>query len=157
MTTPFTRAEAPFDPASNAETGKFVKSLIGYSENIARVGLHLPIFETEAEAAVRWVLPGGTPYRDNGEPTGAPPSFEVAQVNHYALRPADSHLVKRDRGRTNHSHHVLGGEYRDKFDRNETENMTIRRHDARASGILAKRKAHPRTTDLVPHVGAEAV
>lgn len=181
VTAQFTRAEAPFDPASNAETGKFVKSLFRYSENIARVGLHVPIFETEADAGVRWVLPGGTPYRENGEPTGAPPYFEVAQVNHYALRSAESYLVKRDRGRANHSHHVLGVEYWDKFDRNETEDTTIRRYDARVADILAELKSDPRlarlhrravawhrakademradqrTTDLVRHIGAEAV
>lgn len=179
VTHQFTRAEAPFDAQTNAEAGKFVKSLFRQSEGIARVGLHVPIYDSAAEAGVRWVLPGGAPYRENGEATGAAPAFDVAQVNHYALRSAESYLVKRDRGRANHSHHVLGADYWDRFDRNEVEDMSIRRYDVRVEEILSDLKADPRlarlhrlavtwhrakademradprTADLVRHIGAE--
>jgi len=148
VTAQFTRAEPAFDPETHPDTGKFVKSLFRPSDGIARVGLHVPIFDTAAEAVTSWVLPGGTPYRVNGETTGAAPVFDVAQVNHYALRSAESYLVKRDRGRANHSHHVLGVEYWDKFDRNEVEDTSIRRYDARVAEILTELRADPRLARL---------
>ncbi len=148
VTRQFTRAEPPFDAEANPDTGKFVKSLFRQSDRIARVGLHFPIFESAAEEEIRWVLPGGTPYKAGGDLLDAAPVFDGAQVNHYALRSADSYLVKRDRGRANHSHHVLGADYWDKFDRNEVEDHSIRRYDDRVAEILGEMKEDPRLARL---------
>ena len=43
--------------------------------------------------------------------TNNPAAFDVAQVNHYALRSVDSFLIKRDRGRANHMSHTIGEKY----------------------------------------------
>ncbi|MDJ1006843.1 MAG: glycosyltransferase family 2 protein [Paracoccaceae bacterium] len=129
VTRQFTRAEAPFDAEARPLTGKFVKSLYRNSDRIGRMGLHAPIPQDHAVADFKWVLPGGADYVVNGQRTDTPPVFDVAQVNHYALRSLDSYLVKRDRGRANHSHHVLGLEYWQRFNLGDEEDLTVRRYD----------------------------
>jgi hypothetical protein len=129
VTRQFTMAEPP--PAIRLEAGKFVKSLFtnAVRDKIRRIGLHAPVPQPEHAASLYTVLPGGVPYIRDGKRTVNQPSFDVAQVNHYALRSVDSYLVKRARGRANHMTHVLGLDYWHKFNHNDMEDTSIRRYD----------------------------
>jgi hypothetical protein len=74
-----------------------------------RLGVHRPVKIDEAdEGAVRWVNGSGRvmPRRliRTGWRTVQPIfGYRLATLNHYALRSAESYLVKRDRGRINHT------------------------------------------------------
>jgi len=74
-----------------------------------RLGVHRPVKMDEAdEGAVRWVNGSGRvmPRRliKTGWRTVQPIfGYRLATLNHYALRSAESYLVKRDRGRINHT------------------------------------------------------
>jgi hypothetical protein len=134
VTKQFTRAE--HTPDKRGKAGKFKKSLFTGLDRFKRVGLHAPIPSEEWAEKITTVLPGGTPFIVGGEQTGARPSFEIAQVNHYALRAADTFLVKRARGRANHMSHVLGMDYWQRFDLNDVEDTSIRRYDREVSRWL---------------------
>lgn len=127
VTEQFTMAE--HSPDRRGKAGKFKKSLFTGLDRFKRVGLHAPIPAEDWETKIKTVLPGGEPFVVEGELTGARPSFEIAQVNHYALRAADTFLVKRARGRANHMSHVLGIDYWKRFDLNHVEDTSIRRYD----------------------------
>jgi hypothetical protein len=82
-----------------------------------RLGVHRPgALEDGAEDAVRWVNGSGRvmPRRliEKGWRTVQPIfGYRLATLNHYALRSAESYLVKRDRGRVNHTHEDQGVYY----------------------------------------------
>ena len=125
-----------------------VKSLYTNQHKFLRMGLHAPVSREEHIATVRRVLPGGLDYVVNGRRTDNPPLFTHAQVNHYALRSMDSFLVKRARGRANHSHHVLGKEYWDKFNLNDETDGSIARYSEQTSEWLERFKRDPQLADL---------
>jgi glycosyl transferase family 2 len=130
----FNLAEAGFD--KNPEAGKFVKTLFTNPKQYKRVGLHMPVPHPEHGFPPHCMLPGGKLYLRKGRRTKNPPVFQYAQVNHYALRSAESFLIKRARGRANHSSHVLGTPYWERFNLNEVEDNSIRRYDISAGAWL---------------------
>jgi hypothetical protein len=120
-----------------------VKSLYTNQHKFQRMGLHAPVSLEEHLGDTKRVLPGGADYVVNGERTQNPPVFTHAQVNHYALRSMESFLIKRARGRANHSHHVLGLEYWDKFNLNDEADTSITRYAEKSSALAAELKADP--------------
>ncbi len=122
----------------NPEAGKFVKTLFKSPKTFKRIGLHMPVPHPEQGYPPHCMLPGGKLYLRNGKRTRNLPVFDCAQVNHYALRSAESFLIKRARGRANHSSHVLGTPYWDKFNLNDVEDNSIRRYDITAGAWLEK-------------------
>ncbi|WP_306152460.1 glycosyltransferase family 2 protein [Roseovarius sp. MMSF_3281] len=148
VTQQFRMAELPWDAEERPNTGKFVKSLYTNQHKFQRMGLHAPVTLKEHIETTKRVLPGGKDYVINGERTEHPPVFTEAQVNHYALRSMDSYLVKRARGRANHSHHVLGLDYWHKFNLNGEEDTTIDRYQSASAKLAAELKADPVLADL---------
>ena len=148
VTQQFSNAELPFDVTQNPLTGKFVKSLYTNKQKFKRMGLHAPVPLPESVNELSCVLPGGTKYLVNGERTEHPPVFKYAQVNHYALRSRESFLIKRARGRANHSHHVLGLEYWQRFNLNDEKDTSINRYYGEVSAYLAELKSDPVLSDL---------
>lgn len=146
VTRQFTLAEHP--RPKNPEAGKFSKSLFTGQERFKRFGLHQPIAHQQHDHAILTVKPGGEPLVRQGRRTGAEPSFEVAQVNHYALRSADAFLVKRARGRANHMSHVLGFDYWQRFDLNHVTETSIRRYEAAVADWLAELHSDAELHDL---------
>lgn len=82
-----------------------------------KLGVHRPAkMEEGAEGKVRWVNGSGRvmPKRliERGWRTVQPIfGYRLATLNHYALRSAESYLVKRDRGRINHTDQDQGVYY----------------------------------------------
>jgi hypothetical protein len=148
VTQQFTKGEFEWDAEKRPETGKWVKSLYTNQHKFQRMGLHAPISQEEHVADTRRVLPGGIEYIINGQRTNNPPLFTHAQVNHYALRSMDSFLVKRARGRANHSHHVLGMEYWERFNLNDEEDTSIDRYKTKAGKLAKELKSDPVLKDL---------
>ena len=137
VTEQFRMGEFKWDAKLRPNTGKFVKSLYTNQHKFKRMGLHAPIALDEQVSKNKWVLPGGADYNVNGQRTNNPPLFTHAQVNHYALRSFDSYLVKRARGRANHSHHILGLDYWQRFNLDQEDDKTIDRY-AKESRALAQ-------------------
>lgn len=148
VTQQFTKGEFEWDAEVRPNTGKFVKSLYTNQHKFQRMGLHAPVSREEYVEKTRRVLPGGMDYIVNGHRTENPPLFTNAQVNHYALRSMESFLIKRARGRANHSHHVLGKEYWDKFNLNDESDTSISRYDEQSSEWLEQLKRDPELADL---------
>lgn len=144
----FIKAELEWDATDRPETGKFIKSLYTNQHKFQRMGLHAPVSLDDHIADTRRVLPGGAEYIINGQRTDNPPLFTHAQVNHYALRSMDSFLVKRARGRANHSHHVLGMEYWDRFNLNDETDTSIDRYKTKSAKLAKELKSDPVLKDL---------
>lgn len=148
VTQQFRMAELEWDADARPETGKWVKSLYTNQHKFQRMGLHAPVSLDEHVSDTRRVLPGGADYIINGARTDNPPLFTHAQVNHYALRSMDSFLVKRARGRANHSHHVLGLEYWERFNLNDEKDTSIDRYKTKAGKLSKELKSDPVLKDL---------
>jgi hypothetical protein len=148
VTQQFTKGEYEWDAEARPNTGKFVKSLYTNQHKFQRMGLHAPVSRDEHVENTRRVLPGGIDYVVNGRRTDNPPLFTHAQVNHYALRSMESFLIKRARGRANHSHHVLGKEYWDKFNLNDETDTSISRYHEQTAEWLERFKRDPELADL---------
>jgi len=148
VTDQFRMAELEWDAKDRPETGKFVKSLYTNQHKFQRMGLHAPVSLDEHLADTKRVLPGGADYIIDGNRTENPPLFTHAQVNHYALRSMDSFLVKRARGRANHSHHVLGLEYWERFNLNDEKDISIDRYQSAAGKLAEELKSDPVLSDL---------
>ncbi|PCJ08788.1 MAG: glycosyl transferase family 2 [Rhodobacteraceae bacterium] len=148
VTQQFHKGELGWDADLRPETGKFVKSLYTNQHKFQRMGLHAPVSLDEHIAETKRVLPGGEDYVVNGVRTQNPPLFDVAQVNHYALRSMESFLIKRARGRANHSHHVLGMEYWDKFNLNGVADTSIDHYGPQVEQLTDELKRDPILSEL---------
>ncbi|MCX7560665.1 glycosyltransferase family 2 protein [Sulfitobacter sp. F26204] len=148
VTEQFTMGEYEWDEKERPTTGKFVKSIYTNQYKFQRMGLHSPVSLDEHVSDTKRVLPGGADYVRDGVRTENPPLFTHAQLNHYALRSMDSFLVKRARGRANHSHHVLGKKYWEKFNLNDEVDTSISRYAAASGKLAAELKSDPILADL---------
>lgn len=119
----------------------FAKSLIRSPGRVGRIGVHAPL-PPDGAPPYRREAPGGRPVRA-GQPMMVRARYDVAQVNHYALRSAESFLVKRDRGRVNHVGQDMGLDYWRRFDLTEVECRAIRRYEAAVLELRAALAADP--------------
>lgn len=138
----FTDAE-PENPTGR-NTRRFVKSLFRPDKRLAKLGLHAPDYKEEAAAEINWgspfamAAPGNEPRR----PAGAY-GYEVAQVNHYAVRSVDAYLLKRDRGRANHVRETLSTDYWFRWNQGGTQDTSILRHLPAVQDRLKELRADP--------------
>ena len=141
VTQQFTTGEFEWDADERPTTGKFVKSIYTNQEKFQCMGLHSPVSLEEHIPTTKRVLPGGADYVVDGVRTENPPLFTHAQVNHYALRSMESFLIKRARGRANHSSHVLGMDYWNKFNLNDEKDTSIDRYKAANRKLVKELKS----------------
>ena len=135
ITRQFTRARRQGAPG--AEGFVYGKSLFRGDLDYGRIGIHLPVPRDGAPDFKR-EEPGGTPWRPQHHPMFVAADYTEAQVNHYALRSAESFLVKRDRGRVNHVGQDMGLDYWDRFNIQEETCTAIRRYDGAVEEWLAR-------------------
>ncbi|NEX45357.1 glycosyltransferase family 2 protein [Pseudotabrizicola algicola] len=133
VTSQFLRAEA-----SGGQGFAYAKSLFRGLENVGRVGIHAPVARADLGRDLRREEPGGRPWRPQPHPMFVAADHSVAQVNHYALRSAESFLVKRDRGRVNHVGQEMGLEYWHRFNLAQTPCEAIRRYDAAVADWIVR-------------------
>lgn len=130
----FTDAEQSYE---NGGAGRrFFKSLVRNREGYKRLGIHGPRPLPETEGEIVWTGPGDT-HRSTqsfGNHLSPPFGSEIAQINHYAVRSAQSYLVKKSRGRANHMGHSLDTGYWDRWNRGGAEDASILRY---ADGVTA--------------------
>lgn len=95
------------------------KSMVHKSAPYTKIGVHRPlkIDDEENVSKVRWVNGSGRVMPEmlltnNGwRSTKRSVGYRLATLNHYVLRSAESFLVKRDRGRINHTEQDQGIDY----------------------------------------------
>ncbi|WP_233270384.1 glycosyltransferase family 2 protein [Chachezhania sediminis] len=99
-----------------------------------KLGVHRPKgLNPELAAQVRWVNGSGKPmpkselrnaWRSSLQTVG----YDLVTLNHYALRSAESFLVKRDRGRVNHVARDQGLHYWFRMNNNAEQDLSIQRN-----------------------------
>jgi hypothetical protein len=121
----------------------YAKSLFRGLGHMHRIGIHGPVARADLGRTLRREMPGGVAMPEGVHQLAALRDYGVAQVNHYALRSRDSFLVKRDRGRVNHSNEVMGTEYWDRFNVQDQPCTAIARYDTAVEHWMAELMADP--------------
>lgn len=136
VTMQFSRAAAPA-PAGTVQA-TYPKSVFTGLGNVHRIGIHAPVERADLGRGLRIELPGRVPRLALPHRLLIQADWRHAQVNHYALRALDSFLVKRDRGRVNHSNDIMDLDYWRRFDVAEVPCTAIRRYDAAVADWRAR-------------------
>lgn len=139
--------------AEDMRQGIYAKSLFRGLENVQRIGIHAPIPRAELGRPLRREMAGGIGLSPEINGMLAARDYRLAQVNHYALRSRDSFLVKRDRGRVNHTGQSMEIDYWDRFDVADVECNAIRRYD----DAVAKWRVQLLGDDALSALHAQAV
>jgi len=98
-----------------------------------KLGVHRPKgLNPQLWDKIRWVNGSGTPlppsmFRNAWRSTKTTYGYDVVSLNHYAVRSAESFLVKRDRGRVNHVARDQGLGYWFRMNNNAEVEQTIQR------------------------------
>jgi hypothetical protein len=98
-----------------------------------KLGVHRPKgLNPQLWSHINWVNGSGQPlpkdmYRNAWRSTTDTIGYDLVQLNHYAVRSAESFLVKRDRGRVNHVDRDQGMAYWFRMNNNTEEDTSIQR------------------------------
>ncbi|MEM6635338.1 MAG: glycosyltransferase family 2 protein [Pseudomonadota bacterium] len=98
-----------------------------------KLGVHRPKgLNTQHLSHLNWVNGSGKPmpktmFRNAWRSTPESIGYDLVALNHYAVRSAESFLVKRDRGRVNHVDRDQGLNYWFRMNNNETRDTLIKR------------------------------
>lgn len=96
-----------------------------------KLGVHRPKgLQPSLWEEINWVNGSGrkiprSMYRNAWRSTTGTVGYDLVQLNHYAVRSAESFLVKRDRGRVNHTDRDQGLSYWFRMNNNATEDTSI--------------------------------
>lgn len=114
-----------------------------------KLGVHRPKgLRPQLMPELRWVNGSGVPmpqqdYRNAWRSTKDTYGYDLVTLNHYALRSAESFLVKRDRGRVNHVDRDQGLTYWFRMNHNTQEDRSILRRLDATRDELSKLMADP--------------
>jgi hypothetical protein len=136
ITQQFTHARRALPPLR--VTPAYPKSMFRGLENVHRIGIHAPVPREELGRELVAELPGGQPMVRQHHKIFVQADYRFAQVNHYTLRSRDSFLVKRERGRVNHTLQGMDMEYWNRFDVAQERCDAIRRYDDAVGGWMAR-------------------
>ncbi len=130
VTERFTRAARIRAPLPFMALG--FKTLFRNAGLIAKLGVHRPKLAAGAAERLHWVNGSGrampADYIEGGwKSSSRALGYELATLNHYAVRDCESFLVKRDRGRTNHDSQDQGLGYWVRMNHNAETDTRIRR------------------------------
>ncbi len=109
------------------------KTLFRNIEIYKKLGVHRPKgLKPDLWDQVRWLNGSGKPmpkemFRNGWRSTLETYGYDWVQLNHYAVRSAESFLVKRDRGRVNHVDRDQGLNYWFRMNHNGDEDRSIQR------------------------------
>lgn len=98
-----------------------------------KMGVHRPKgLKPQLWEDIRWVNGSGKPlprdmFRNAWRSTASTVGYDLVQLNHYAVRSAESFLVKRDRGRVNHVDRDQGLAYWFRMNHNAVQETSIQR------------------------------
>ncbi|MDD9977779.1 MAG: glycosyltransferase family 2 protein [Boseongicola sp.] len=131
VTDQFTECAHEFTPRPHQAWG--FKTLYRNTGLFRRLGVHRPKgMVTHRVPDINWVDGSGRPmpqglWRSGWRMTRTCWGYDLAGVNHYAVRSAESFLVKRERGRVNHVRRDQGLAYWFRMNHNGSEDTSIQR------------------------------
>ncbi len=114
-----------------------------------KLGVHRPKgLNPQLWEVINWVNGSGAPlpremYRNGWRSTTETYGYDLVQLNHYAVRSAESFLVKRDRGRVNHVDRDQGLAYWFRMNNNADEDHSIQRRLPMMQAELTRLLADP--------------
>ncbi len=120
----------------------------------AKISCHRPNKLAQgSEAQVKWVNGSGHDMTSEALKNGWRSSkksigYDLIQLNHYALRSAESFLIKRQRGRALHVDRSIGINYWIRMDWSVHRDITIKRNIPRLRAEYDRLKADPVLADL---------
>jgi hypothetical protein len=147
VTRQFTRC-APLEARKPHQAWGF-KTLFRHQGLFRKLGVHRPKgLVPQLKDHIRWVNGSGQPmpetvYRNAWRSTSRTVGYDLVTLNHYAVRSAESFLVKRDRGRVNHVDRDQGLIYWFRMNNNTDSDDSIRRHLPAMEAELARLKSDP--------------
>ena len=109
------------------------KTLFANTGIFKKLGVHRPKgLNPQLWEQINWVNGSGGPlprdmYRNGWRSTTDTYGYDLVQLNHYAVRSAESFLVKRDRGRVNHVDRDQGLSYWFRMNHNVEQDVSIQR------------------------------
>ena len=109
------------------------KTLFRNNKLFRKLGVHRPKgLQPQLVDKIRWVNGSGKPlpqsmYRNAWRSTATSYGYDLVTLNHYAVRSAESFLVKRDRGRVNHVDRDQGMNYWFRMNNNAESDTAIQR------------------------------
>ncbi len=148
----FDRAAPKYCPKPHTVWGfkTMVKNIGAYE----KLSCHRPnkLREHKADEVV-WVNGSGQPMGPDVARKGWRSSlntigYTLVQLNHYALRSAESYLIKRQRGRALHVDRSIGLNYWVRMDWSDYKDVSIKRNIPRLRAELARLKADPQLARL---------
>jgi hypothetical protein len=143
----FTRCAPEFSPKPHQAWG--FKTLFQNTGIFKKLGVHRPKgLNSQLVDHVNWVNGSGknlpeNMYRNAWRSTTATYGYDLVQLNHYAVRSAESFLVKRDRGRVNHVDRDQGLAYWFRMNNNAVEETSIQRMIPLVEAEMARMLADP--------------
>ncbi|WP_264212791.1 glycosyltransferase family 2 protein [Leisingera thetidis] len=125
------------------------KTLFRNSGIFKKLGVHRPKgLKPQLWEDIRWVngsgrdMPRGM-FRNGWRSSMSTYGYDLVQLNHYAVRSAESFLVKRDRGRVNHVDRDQGLSYWFRMNNNAEEERSIQRMIPALEAEMARLLADP--------------
>ncbi|KIN70659.1 Glycosyl transferase, group 2 family protein [Sulfitobacter noctilucae] len=125
------------------------KTLFRNNGIFKKFGVHRPKgLRPQLWDQINWVNGSGemiakTEFRNSWRSTSSTYGYDLVSLNHYAVRNAESFLVKRDRGRVNHVDRDQGEAYWFRMNNNATEDLSIQRRIPMMERKLKKLMADP--------------
>jgi hypothetical protein len=122
-----------------------------------KMGVHRPKgLKPQLWEDIHWVNGSGTPlpremFRNAWRSTSATVGYDLVQLNHYAVRSAESFLVKRDRGRVNHVDRDQGLAYWFRMNHNAVKETSIQRMLPRLRDEMERLLADPEIAAMHAH------
>jgi hypothetical protein len=114
-----------------------------------KLGVHRPKgLNPQLWEEINWVNGSGQPlpremFRNAWRSTTDTYGYDLVQLNHYAVRSAESFLVKRDRGRVNHVDRDQGLAYWFRMNNNAEEDLSIQKRLPMMKDELARLMSDP--------------
>lgn len=143
----FDRCAEEYSPKPHQAWG--FKTLFRNNGIFKKMGVHRPKgLRPQLWDQIKWVNGSGKPipreeYRNAWRSTTDTYGYDLVSLNHYAVRNAESFLVKRDRGRVNHVDRDQGLAYWFRMNNNATEDRSIMRRIPMMEEKLAALMADP--------------
>lgn len=125
------------------------KTLFANTGIFKKLGVHRPKgLNPQLWEKINWVNGSGAAlprdmYRNGWRSTTDTYGYDMVQLNHYAVRSAESFLVKRDRGRVNHVDRDQGLSYWFRMNHNVQQDASIQRHLPMMQAELDRLMADP--------------
>ncbi|MCK4713238.1 MAG: glycosyltransferase family 2 protein, partial [Marinosulfonomonas sp.] len=125
------------------------KTLFRNTGIFRKLGVHRPKgLNPHLWDQIRWVNGSGQPlptdmFRNAWRSTSSTYGYDLVSLNHYAVRSAESFLVKRDRGRVNHVDRDQGLSYWFRMNNNSVRDTSIQRMLPQLQDEMARLLADP--------------